>query len=195
MKICPKCNQSYDDATLNFCLNDGSLLTEIINKQEQPTAFMPKPNPTIGNVQNTQQTFQSSWKQNVANQPKKKSRAWLWVLGVLGLLFVFGIVGVVGFVAYFSFNLENGTTKIRKTTIKSGNSDAALTLENYNKIKNGMTYDEVIDIMGSEGSETMSSGSGAYEVKSYLWESDKIKFIAVVFMGGKVTSKVQSNLE
>lgn len=27
MKICPKCSQSYTDDTLNFCLNDGSMLT------------------------------------------------------------------------------------------------------------------------------------------------------------------------
>jgi hypothetical protein len=195
MKICPNCNQTYNDATLNFCLNDGSLLIEYAGKQEQPTVFMPKPNPTMGNVQATQQTVQSSWNQNNVIQPKKKSRAWLWVLGIFGVLFVFGIVGGIGLLAYIGANLENNPTKIRKTDEKSSSSDGALTLDNYNKIKNGMTYDEVIDIMGSEGTENMTAGSGAYEVKSYQWKGDNFKFISIVFMGGKVTSKVQSNLE
>ncbi len=44
MKRCPRCNQTYDDANLNFCLNDGELLRD----------FSDGPPPTIfGNEERT----------------------------------------------------------------------------------------------------------------------------------------------
>ena len=39
MKVCPKCNSSYSDETLNFCLTDGvplvaeEILDEYLSKQ------------------------------------------------------------------------------------------------------------------------------------------------------------------
>ncbi|HTH51578.1 MAG TPA: DUF4190 domain-containing protein [Pyrinomonadaceae bacterium] len=40
MKQCPRCNQTYSDETLNFCLNDGELLTMF---QPEPGAYMDPP--------------------------------------------------------------------------------------------------------------------------------------------------------
>jgi hypothetical protein len=43
MKICPKCNQTYADETLNFCLADGSTLSVVnsanVGDQETPTVI------------------------------------------------------------------------------------------------------------------------------------------------------------
>ena len=68
-------------------------------------------------------------------------------------------------------------------------------MDKYNQIKNGMSYDEVKNIIGSEGTQTMSSGEGKYKVESYKWDGDDYQFISIVFMGGKVNSKVQANLK
>jgi outer membrane protein assembly factor BamE (lipoprotein component of BamABCDE complex) len=87
---------------------------------------------------------------------------------------------------------SNTATAPKKDDSKS---DDGLTLENYNKIKNGMSYDEVKSIIGSPGTETMSSGSGKYKVESYQWKGDGFKFLSIVLSGGKVTSKTQANLE
>jgi len=38
MKICPNCQQKYTDENLNFCLNDGGILTEI--DDAPPTVMM-----------------------------------------------------------------------------------------------------------------------------------------------------------
>ena len=70
-----------------------------------------------------------------------------------------------------------------------------LTLDKYNRIKNGMSYKEVVDIIGSEGTETLSSGDGKYKVESYKWEGGDFQFIYVTLMGGKVSSKTQANLK
>ena len=40
MKVCPKCNQSYDDANLNFCLSDGEMLMEMDTNDAPPTIMM-----------------------------------------------------------------------------------------------------------------------------------------------------------
>jgi Beta-lactamase inhibitor (BLIP) len=77
----------------------------------------------------------------------------------------------------------------------TSSSNSGLTMDKYNQIKNGMTYQEVKDIIGREGTETMSSGEGKYKVESYKWEGDDYQFISVVFTGGKVQSKVQANLK
>jgi hypothetical protein len=57
MKVCPKCNQTYTDDGLNFCLADGELLmdpgtespTQIFNDPSPPTIFMDSPRRTNPN--------------------------------------------------------------------------------------------------------------------------------------------------
>ena len=70
-----------------------------------------------------------------------------------------------------------------------------LTLDKYNQIKNGMTYKEVRDIIGSDGTQTMSSGEGKYKVESYKWEGENYQYLSIVTMGDKVSSKVQNGLK
>jgi len=81
------------------------------------------------------------------------------------------------------------------TPASTDDKKTGLTMDKYNQIKNGMSYDEVKTIIGSEGTQTMSSGEGKYKVESYKWDGDDYQFISVVFMGGKVNSKVQANLK
>lgn len=68
MKQCPRCNQTYTDDDLNFCLNDGELLTSF--NDAPPTVFMDPPRVT------GQTSWQSApppapWQgsQNVQNTP------------------------------------------------------------------------------------------------------------------------------
>jgi hypothetical protein len=72
---------------------------------------------------------------------------------------------------------------------------AGLSLDKYNRLKNGMSYKEVVEIMGSDGVETMSSGEGKYKVTSYKWEGDDFQFVYTTFMGDKLSSKTQANLK
>jgi hypothetical protein len=58
-----------------------------------------------------------------------------------------------------------------------------------------MTYQEVVSILGSEGTQVTSSGEGEYKVETYKWEDEEFQFLSVVFMGGKVYSKVESGLK
>jgi hypothetical protein len=89
------------------------------------------------------------------------------------------------------------TSSPTSSSSPSSTSKSALTMDKYNQIKNGMSYKEVVAIVGSEGTETMSSGEGKYKVTSYQWkgDDDKYEYIYAVFMGDKLSSKTQANLK
>lgn len=108
MKVCPRCQKTYGDENLNFCLEDGATLMRspqaddsvpatVLLNQTRPT----DPYPSLGN----QTAGQENWNQpNNQNQfsmqpPPKKSKGWLWAVAILGGLVVLcgggGLVGLV----------------------------------------------------------------------------------------------------
>lgn len=112
MKRCPSCSRTYTDASLNFCLEDGTPLvadapgidpnatiriTDPRDTNPPPTELYRQPTPAVN--QSTQYTpatpaptAGSEWSPMPAPvQPRKKSGALWWVLG--GVL-VLGVIGV-----------------------------------------------------------------------------------------------------
>ena len=80
------------------------------------------------------------------------------------------------------------------------NSEASISLEEFNKIETGMTYEEVCDIVGGEGTlgSSVDVGIGEeYMTEIYQWTGDgSIGANAnVSFQGGKVVSKAQIGLQ
>lgn len=79
-------------------------------------------------------------------------------------------------------------------------SEASITLEEFNKIETGMTYDQVCEIVGGNGtlgsSVDMNMGS-EYKTEIYQWTgSGSIGANAnVTFQGGKVVMKAQAGLK
>lgn len=59
MKQCPRCNQTYSDDNLNFCLEDGELLTAFA-KEPPPTRYADDAPPTIL-MNEARVTNPSSW--------------------------------------------------------------------------------------------------------------------------------------
>ena len=94
MKSCPTCKRNYDDETLNFCLDDGSILTSSVDEAETRLAFRhlandsvvtkisnynPKStNPT--HVLPTQQPLKVQT-EYIQNQTKSKTNSRLWWAG------------------------------------------------------------------------------------------------------------------
>jgi hypothetical protein len=104
MKICPTCRKTYQDDNLNFCLEDGAILS-VASNEPPPTVMMSQPRPTDPapsfGIPPTQQGIQSSFGNQgaYAQPPKKSSKSWLWVVGILGvLLLLCGGGGVVGLI-------------------------------------------------------------------------------------------------
>ena len=63
--------------------------------------------------------------------------------------------------------------------------------ENYNKIQTGMTYNEVINILGDDYEVGSDANVGGYTSSCYIWENGGYT-ITVIFLNGKVYSKAQA---
>lgn len=116
MKICPACRKTYTDDGLNFCLDDGSVLTLAGDRLPQTVmmnqARYTDPNPAAGNQPGIQSTYGNQAAYSV--QPaKKSSKTWIWVLGILGLLVV--LCGGSG-VAFFVYVASLDTNRISGPT-------------------------------------------------------------------------------
>ncbi len=147
MKSCPQCKQTYNDETLNFCLNDGSMLVQTFNQNQPPdTVMMNTPRVTASPqpaFAKQPQTFG-----NVA--PRKKSRTWLWVLGIFGVIGLVGIVGFIGLVGLIASNVADTNRNIsgknlKKTTESTPTNSTANVLKDdlsgwdYNNVNVGTT--------------------------------------------------------
>jgi hypothetical protein len=81
-------------------------------------------------------------------------------------------------------------------------SDGRITLEEFERIDDGMTYDQVVEIIGGEG--VQAGGQGAREVDGmrtpeiqiYTWDGAgwRRADATVTFQDGLVSSKAQSGL-
>ena len=127
MKICPRCQRTYTDDNLNFCLDDGVVLHQAGAPAEPPaTVFMPQPpstNPQVAQRSQqsppTQPTIQPTWNtapQQYGGPQKKSSKAWIWVLLVLGLVVLLCGGGLVGLFAYIASQSNTGTVATNTTS-------------------------------------------------------------------------------
>ena len=62
-----------------------------------------------------------------------------------------------------------------------------LTQENFNRVEDGMTYDEVVRILG-EPADSKGIGAGPLSASSATWEDDQAR-VNIKFLNGKVQLK------
>lgn len=119
MKICPTCRKTYADDNLNFCLEDGSVLTFASN-EPPATVMMGQPRPTDPTAvfpstsnQGIQSTFGQQAPQPYSMQQPKKSKAWLWIVGIVGIVLLLcggGFAGLVFIGMQANQNQANNST-------------------------------------------------------------------------------------
>lgn len=137
MKICPRCQKTYSDDNLNFCLEDGSVLSQYgAAEAAQPTIAVNQAQPTQGAAP---MAGQPAW--NVGGQPaysmqppKKSSKAWIWVLLILGGIILLCGGGFVGLIFYAARQAEDAPpplaanrTSANRTTSSSNSATTAST--------------------------------------------------------------------
>ncbi|MCQ6275792.1 DUF3862 domain-containing protein [Bacillus sp. V3B] len=89
---------------------------------------------------------------------------------------------------------SSGETRDTAKEEKPAAKEGVLTEEKFNQINNGMAYEEVKAIIGSDGTVISESGeSGSeYHTAIYEWETDGLFASAnFTFQGGKLISKAQ----
>jgi hypothetical protein len=87
MKICPTCQKTYTDEGINFCLEDGSVLSYAESELPETVMIRQPPRTSPSPVTANQPAFKTSWdnKPTYSMQPKASSRKWPWVVGLLGI--------------------------------------------------------------------------------------------------------------
>ena len=68
------------------------------------------------------------------------------------------------------------------------------TIEMYRAIKRGMSYQQCVDILGSEGSLFSESDSSVGVMEIYNWKNDDHSFIQLVFWDYLLKEKRQTGL-
>lgn len=115
---------------------------------------------------------------------------WFWVI-IIVIIAIIATGGKKG-------NTENSATDT-STVATEEKQDTKITLEKFNKIETGMSYEQVVEIIGEEGttlSETNISGDEKYHTIMYSWKAKNgIANANVTFQGGKVISKAQVALK
>ena len=143
MKSCPSCSRTYTDASLNFCLEDGTPLVssptpgidpnatirytdprdtkqppaEAVRPPLPPTYQAPTPIASHGSSFGQQQSHLS-----VPGAPVKKSKAIWWVLGGLAVVGIIGIGAVIMIIALASLGSDSNANSNR-TNVNSRNAN------------------------------------------------------------------------
>ena len=75
-------------------------------------------------------------------------------------------------------------------------SSAGVTLSNYTQLKKGMSYAEVVKILGKEGTNTGAKHSlPGTKVVQYLWNGEDGGSMTALFQNNRLISKAQSGLK
>ncbi len=138
MKRCPTCNRTYTDASLNFCLEDGTPLAPDAPPPPDPNAtvrypaarntlepppteiYRPDTNPVTPHTAPPPPP-PPQWSPMPQPVPQRKSNALWWVLGVLGVVAVMGIGLVVVFLMISNMNRNTNTNgnRIANTNVNA----------------------------------------------------------------------------
>jgi len=164
MKICPRCQKTYADDNLNFCLEDGTTLQQM----GAPAAVPPPPrvqmNQPVANP-NQPAASQPAWntpQQQYGGQPaKKSSKAWLWVLLILGLVILVCGGGLVGLIFYaaseadkvasnYNFNTSTTSSNTSKTSLPGSSRTNVTTLDLSKFVSKDFSLYGTTEINGDE---------------------------------------------
>jgi hypothetical protein len=188
MKRCPSCNRTYTDASLNFCLEDGSPLTQDGPPPADPNATMryasardtAEPPPTEIYHPSAQpfmpsQPAQPQWSPMPSAAPQKKSNALWWVLGSLAVVAVLGIGLVVAFIAISNLggNTNNSNSnRVANANVNSNANVATNTNENSNANANSRDVSGLPSSLSDNFSET-KWGIGKFQFGDIWYSGDE----------------------
>jgi hypothetical protein len=126
MKICPNCRRTYDDDALNFCLDDGSVLT-FASPDAAPTVVMDYPRPTSSAPPAGPTNWGPRDQPVHPLQPKKRSsKTWVWVVGIFTILILFCGGGFAAIFMYLA-SIADSNTKVARSSTSSNNAKANTT--------------------------------------------------------------------
>ncbi|UXH46322.1 hypothetical protein N5C46_09865 [Rossellomorea vietnamensis] len=111
---------------------------------------------------------------------------------------IFIMLLVMGFSAVILSGCRIGgpTNEAKETIVEEEQKETPVaTLEKYNQLEKGMSYEEVSDNLGFSGTP-MSDESSESNHKTYAWDGEQPKsFLTVTFLKEKLSTKQQVGLQ
>lgn len=106
------------------------------------------------------------------------------------IIFVFIICGGIA----MTINMGNS---IQKSVSGVKDKSEYITLEEYNKIESGMTYEQVVEIVGSDGTVSSQVESNGYKIVIISWYGNGVagSNANVTFTNNAVSGKAQVGLK
>lgn len=96
---------------------------------------------------------------------------------------------------YLTVTTQNGVVTA-KNDVKTVTETCDITLKIFNSIKMGMTYEEVRDTIGAEGTLITDTDLGGVSSKMYMWKAtDGIGTATIMFQNDAVVSGSQTGLK
>jgi hypothetical protein len=78
----------------------------------------------------------------------------------------------------------------------ASNSSAGVTMANFSQLKTGMTYAQVVKILGKDGEEMSSNEISGIKTVMYKWDGNGFAAnMNAMFQNGKLMSKAQLGLK
>ena len=127
-------------------------------------------------------------------KPKPKSFA-LDMEGSANQLAALFLVLLIPGVAWYWFSAIAGpTSQSPVSEVIQPITRPVVTLAQYEAIQNGMTYEQVAQIIGSAGEEMSRAEMAGFESASYSWQNPDGSNVMAVFSNGALQTKAQFGL-
>ncbi|HSS19000.1 MAG TPA: hypothetical protein VLL54_02900 [Pyrinomonadaceae bacterium] len=173
MKTCPTCNRSYTDASLNFCLEDGTPLVNSPAAGVDPNAtirytaprstkptpepvYIPPPTPPPPQVPPNSYPGAPQWSPLLP--PRKKSSAGWWIIGGLLVVGIIGVGAVIMIIAIASMN-SHPNTNVNLGNVNSRNVNRNANLRTPNSNTNS---DQPVSLDDDFSEQKWTTGSFTY---------------------------------
>jgi hypothetical protein len=112
------------------------------------------------------------------------------VVAAIGLIWIF----------YVSFQIHSimenpfASNSSSSSSFSSSSESRLVTMSKYNRLRDGMSYEDVARAVGSRGSEISRTSSGGYTIVMYGWENNNGSNMIAMFENGRLTTKSQFGL-
>lgn len=185
MKRCPRCNRSYTDPSLNFCLEDGTPLvasgapdpnatiryTGPLDTAPSTPEVQRQPAPLLNQVDATAQPRQ--WSPMPPAVPRKKSSAVWWIVGGLLVVGIIGVGAVIMIIALASLGSNANRTN---TNTNSRNVNTRVVTRNTNVNASNSNNSNVDANLPSEITDDFSDpkwGTGNFKFGDIWYDNDE----------------------